>query len=276
MQPKNDHISAAIQRARQLTDFQWTPVKDIPTYTKKLGNTVMPAGKPLIGFPYASEERTDKFLCENVTFKSFLTAISNPYSKLYQAGLAEFDAVNYGIVCNGLVRYALGIPYRVSTALWHTIPGMKLIKERGNYTLNEIKLCDILYAFGEGRNHVALITDIICDGNGNIFEIEVSEAVRPTCIRMRYSADEFYEKYSLFALWRYENIDDIPLFDTQTDDFLFNSKTETILSKITVDNGDESNYLEGDRIFIFAVSDDADVIEVIKNKEITEEINFYK
>ena len=276
MQPKNEHISAAIKRAKQLTDFQWTPINDIPTYTKNLGNTVLPAGETVTGFPYGSEEKNDKFLCENVTFKSFLSAIPNPYSKIYQAGLAEFDAVNYGIVCNGLVRYALGIPFRVSTALWHTIPGMNLVKARGEYTVNEIELCDVLYAFGEGRNHVALITDIIYDESGRIIEIEVSEAVRPACIRKRYPIDEFYEKYSLFALWRYENIDDIPLFDKQTDDLLFRSKIDTIAPKITVDNGNESNYLEGEITIISAVSSGNDVIEVIKNDEVIEEIHFYK
>ena len=159
--PANAAEYAAIARSKQLTDFKWTPVRDVPTYIVGIGNTVLPAGVTVTGFPYASEERNDKFICENVSFESFMSAVKNPYSKIYQPGHAAYSAINYGIVCNGLLRYAFGIPYRVSTARWYTIPGMRQIKPRGEYTVDEMRLCDVLYAFGEGRNHVAMITDIL-------------------------------------------------------------------------------------------------------------------
>ena len=66
MQTINEHIAAAIKRARQLTDFKWTPVKDFPAYTKKDGNFLFPAGEELTGFPYSSVEREDKFIMENI------------------------------------------------------------------------------------------------------------------------------------------------------------------------------------------------------------------
>ena len=42
---------AVILRARQLTDFKWSPVRDIPTYSRKEGHTVLCAGSELVGFP---------------------------------------------------------------------------------------------------------------------------------------------------------------------------------------------------------------------------------
>lgn len=264
---------AIICRSRQLTDFKWTPLRDIPTYTKKLGNTVLPEGEVVTGFPYASEEYNDKFICENVSFESFLSAVSNPHSKLYQPGHGEKNAPNYGIVCNGLVRYAYGIRNRVSTKHWYTIPGMVEYKHHGEYSACDIKLCDILYAFGEGRNHVALITDILKNEKGEIVEIEVSEACRPTCKRASYSTEVFFEKYSLFSLCRYGLMDEVQPFDEKSTDLLWNSAIDKNTPKVTVDNGNRSNYLEGDEVVISVFSDEVDTLEILCNGDLKEEIN---
>ena len=269
--PKTEAEAAVIARCRQLTDFKWTPVRDVPTYIVGKGNTVLPEGEEVTGFPYASTERTDKFITENISFETFLSAIPNPHSKLYQVGHAALGACNYGIVCNGLVRYAFGIKRRVSTARWHTVPGMREIKPRGKYTVDEMELCDVLYAFGEGRNHVAIITDILRDGKGNIAEIEVSEAVRPSCKRWRFSPEAYYEKYKLFALWRYDYIESVPPFDTEADRLLCESKIETARPRITVDNGNKSNYSAGDEVIISVFSDSSDMVEIYRNGELFEE-----
>ena len=264
--------AAAIARSRQLTDFKWTPVCDVPTYYLKEGNSTLPKGVEITGFPYASTERTDKFFCENISFETFLSVIPNPYSKLYQPGYAAYNSCNYGVVCNGLVRYAFGIRRRISTAKWATIPGMREIKPKCEYTVDEMKLCDVLYAFGEGRNHVSLITDILKDENGKICYVEVSEAVRPHCMRRLFTPEEYYEKFKLFALWRYDYLDDVPPFDEQLDSLLRESKIETVLPKITVDNGNKSNYNFGETTLISVFSTEADVVEIYRDGELIEEL----
>ena len=274
--PQNEHEAAAIKRSRQLTDFCWTPIRDIPTYTRQKGHTVLPAGKPIVGFLYGSEEENDKFFCENVSFESFLTAVSNPYSKLYSAGHGALNAPNYGIVCNGLARYAFGIPYRVSTARWLTIPGMNLVKPCGEYTADEIKLCDVLYSFGKGENHVALVTDILRDENGEVAQIEVSEAVRPVCKRDQYTLDRFFQEFDIYDLLRYDGLGDVPLFDGKTDDLLWNSRLDKTPSAITVDNGNRSNYLEGEETVISAVVDGEDEIEIYKDGELEKTVKIYE
>lgn len=275
-QPRTDAEKAIIRRARQLTDFCWTPIRDIPTYTKQIGNTILPAGEPIQGFLYGSEEKNDKFFCENVSFETFLSAIPNPHSKIYQPGQGAFSAPSYGIVCNGLARHAFGIRRRVSTACWPTIPGMRMIKPHGKYTVEDIKLCDVLYAFGEGRNHVALITDILLSESGEIAAIEVSEADRPVCKRDSYSPEDFYEVFKLFALWRYDEIDSVPLLDEADDQLLWNSGLEKVVPKITVDNGNKSNYLEGEEVVLSASADGEEVIEVFCGGKLIEEIPFYQ
>ena len=263
---------AIIARSRQLTDFKWTPIRDVPTYLRNVGNTVLPAGVEVTGFPYSSTELTDKFFAENVSFESFLSAIPNPDSKLYAPGHGAFNCCNFGIVCNGLARYAFGIARRVSTKCWATIPGMRCVAKKQEYTVDDIELCDVLYAFGEGRNHVALITDILRDENENIALMEVSEAIRPSCARRQFTPEEFYEKYKLFALWRYDLIDSVPDLDEDIDKMLRESGIEKKTPKISVDNGDKSNYLVGEDVLISVFSDEDDVVEISRGGQLIEEI----
>ena len=272
--PQTDWEKAVIARARQLTDFKWTPVRDIPSY---LGKTkeyiVLPAGVEICGFPYASTEGKDKFFTENVSFETFLSAIPNPYSKLYQPGTAAYNACSYGIVCNGLARYALGIKRRVSTARWLTIPEMRIVAPKGQIKAEDIRLCDNLWAFGEGKNHVALITDILKDKDGKVVALEISEAIRPHCVRRIFEIEAFFEKWDLYSLCRYEATDKIPLLDAKSDDTLWNSGIEKITPKITVDNGNKSNYLVGDQTLITVNSDSTDTVMIYKDGELIESFN---
>lgn len=148
-------------------------MRDIPTYTIKDGHGVIPAGKTVTGFPYSSTEATDKFIGQNVSFETFLSAIPNPESKLYQSGHGALGRCNYGIVCNGFVRYILGIPYRVNTQRWHTIEGMHMVFQKDSYKVEDVKLCDILHAFNDGRNHVFVVQ--LCCGSLGYLPTEKAE-----------------------------------------------------------------------------------------------------
>ena len=267
--PKNQGERAALARSLQLTEFVWTPVRDVPTYVKEK-NCILPAGVPVRGFPYSSTEKTDKFIAENVQLRTFLSAIRNPYSKIYQPGQGAFYACNYGIVCNGLVRYALGIPYRVSTVHWEDIPGMRRIADRGCYTAEDIRLLDVLYAYGEGRNHVALVTDILKDESGKICEIEVSEAVRPSCLRARYGLDAFFEKFMLFHLDRYEYLADVPPVCEADAALLRNYEDGAPPHAIEADGGDFSNYLLGQIATLATFTDTEDTVEIYKDGTLVE------
>ena len=263
--PKTERESAALARARQLTDFVWTPLKDIPCYSRVDGQTVIPAGQEVTGFIYASCETNDRFLAENVSFESFITAIPNPYSKLYQPGHAALFACNFGIVCNSFVRYALGILPRVPTKHWLSIDGMRLIAKKGEYTAEDIKLLDVLHAFNDGRNHVSLITDIIKDENGKILYIEVSEAVRPCCKREKYTPEEYFEKYKVFALCRYDKLEEVPLLDEDIEQLVFQSGLQNKKPKIAIDNGNKSNYRVGDEVVVSVFLEGTDTVTLYKD-----------
>lgn len=254
---------AALARARLLTDYKWMPVRDVPNYLRNAGNIVLPAGEEVTGFPYSGVESIDKFVTENVSIETFLSAIPNPDSTLYAAGHGKFGTANYGIVCNGLVRYALGIPERVSTRLWNTIPGIRTLAPKGEYSVDDMALCDVLHAFNDGRNHVAMITDLVYDATGRVCEVEVSEAVRPVCKRRRFTPEAYYEKYKAFALQRYDFLDSVPPLDADAMTALFTSGIDKRRPKIAVDNGDKSNYLLGDEIILSVFADDFDEVLLI-------------
>ena len=272
--PGTSAEKAVLARSRQLTDFVWTPIRDVPTYTRAEGQTVLPAGVPVKGFPYSSTEETDKFFTENVSFESFLTAIPNPNSILYQPGRGALGACNYGVVCNGLVRYALGIPYRVSTARWLTIPGMRVVKGRGEYTADDMRLFDVLWAYGEGRNHVVLVTDILRDEKGEIKKIEISHAIRPYCVRALYTPEEICEKWFLYSLCRYDGLQEAPPLDEENDRLLWESGLDKNTPVVTVDNGNRSNYLVGQRVLLSLLSDEEDTVELYLNGERLETLTF--
>ena len=273
--PNTKGKEAVLYRSRQLTEFRWTPVGDIPVYTKATGKTKLNAGNPQLGMLYSSTEPTDKFITENISFETFLSIIPNPDSALYHKDLNGHNNswAYFGIVCNGLARYAFNIRRRYSTKRWPTVPGMRKVADEGTYTADQIELCDVLYAFGKGRNHVALITDILKDENGVIQKIEVSEAIRPTCVRIAYDVDEYFEHFKLFALWRYDFVDSVPMPDEAQDRLL--KQGVPALPAIALDYGNKTNYRTYEDVVISAFPEGENEIEISREGEVIETVTIF-
>lgn len=273
-QPETEAEKAVIARARQLSSFTFTPLKDIPTAISSTQHGVFEAGKEYKGFPYSSTEENDKFLCENVSFETFLSALANPDSVLYTKDMYHSSNAStyYGIVCNGLVRYCLGITQRCNTQRWLEIPGMNVVANKGEYSVDDLKLCDVLHAYGEGSNHVAIITDILRNEAGEIEKVEVVEATRSTCIRRSFYVKDFYTKWEKYKLCRYEYLDSAPSFDEEQNKILFESGIEKQQPMIAVDYGNKSNYLYGDETVISVFAEGKNTVQIICDDKIIEEI----
>ena len=116
--PDSPGKAAALARCACLTDFRWTPLCDVPTYKKDIGRTVHPAGVTVTGMPYSSVEAIDKFIGENVSFRSILSAMSNPDSALYQRDIRGLKNswTYFGIVCNGAVNGDELVSFKLSLA----------------------------------------------------------------------------------------------------------------------------------------------------------------
>jgi len=263
--PDSKGKAAVLARSTQLTDFKWTPVRDITTYTAKNGKTFLPAGVELTGHIYSSCEPNDKFIGENISFETLMTIIANPDSALYQKDLnGHHNSWPYfGVVCNGLARYAYGIERRFNTKRWLEVPGIRKIAEPGQFKAEDIQLCDSLLAFCDKRKHVALITDILRDEAGVIRKIEVSEAIQPSCKRASYEVEEFYEKFKSFALCRYDFVDEVPAPDPVQDAALEHGVPA--LPAIAVDYGNKSNYLVGEEVVISVFAPGIHNMELVRD-----------
>lgn len=274
--PQTQWQRDAIARARQLTDVTYTPVRDIPTYVASKKKGVLEAGTEYKGMPYSSTEVADKVICENVSFETFLSAVSNPDSVLYTKDISYIgngSATAYGVVCTSLARYCLGIEGKFVTYWWLDVPGMEKIAEKGTYTVDDLELCDVLYAWGEGRNHVGMVTDILRDENGNIAKVEVSEAVRSTCKRATYTPEEFGPKWEKFHLTRYTATEKVPAFDEEVNRIL-TSGLDKEKPLINVDYGNKSNYIEGETTVISVFAEGENTVEIFKDGELIEEVTF--
>ena len=144
--PTTKGQAAVLARIKHLTEFKWTPVKEIPTYTKKNGAYNFKSGEELTGMPYSSNEPNDKFLFESISLANFLTVIANPDSALYNKEITNGDGKSrayIGTVCNGLARYAFNIKRRFS----------KSYMTKVTFTKGHTKVCTVLLVNHSGQNH---------------------------------------------------------------------------------------------------------------------------
>ena len=211
--PENQGVQNAIDRAYSLTDVEWTPLADVPGVKKINGEyTVVPfeAGVTYRGIPYSGTTSTDTYVGLNVTLESFLTALENKNSVLYTENLFSTNpksASYFGTVCSKFAQYVLDVPGSYNTNNVANIPGMETIALPGAYTVDQIKLGDVIL---DVVYHTAVCTDILYDEAGNVAYIEISEAVMPLVRRKYWTVEEFYEHFDSYRLCRYAYIDQTP------------------------------------------------------------------
>lgn len=266
---------AVIMRARLLTDKEYTLLSDVPSY-KKGEPITLTAGEKIRGILYSSTEINDKFVTENISFETYLSMVANPDSALYKVnhkGGRDGKVWTFtGMVCNGLVRYAYNVKRRFSTKRWMDVPGIRMVARRGEYTAEDIRLCDTLLAFGEGRNHVTLVTDILRDEEGVIRQIEVSEAIRTSCTRRVFSTEDFFEHFKLFHLTRYDFVDDVPPPSENDRYILLESGIENKKPILALNFGNKSNYRTEEPVGISYFGQNADTLLIKRQGNTVEEI----
>lgn len=263
--PDTEGKKAVIRRARQLTEFHWTALGEIPTFMTNTGKTAFVRGERYKGVIYSSTEATDKFICENISLESFASAIKNPDSVIYTKDIGGHGNswAYFGVVCNGLVRYALNIRRRFSTAKWLNVPGMKLVFNSGAYSADDLQLCDVLWAYGVGANHVALVTDLLRDKDGAVQKIEISEATRPRCMRRVFTVDEYFEKYKVYSICRYDYVDSVPMPEDGSDEIMLGDAVS--VGAVAVDMGNKSNYRTSEEVGISVFPHEDNEIEIYRD-----------
>ena len=254
-QPMNNGVANAIRRARQLTDVKWTPAAplasgislDLPDGRIHAGvDFFTPAHRPVKGVNYSSARTFEKFVGYNVSLETFVTAAANPYSVLYEhpqhergRGIYSY----YGTVCSCFVSYALDLHYHIPSIAWGSHPDVTLVDSDD---LDALQLCDIVNHPGD---HITLITDIARDEDGHVREIEVSESIKPRCVRVTYTPEEFRAFWLErgYRVYRYAKLESVTYTPTafspvEGDPDLGEAE---INRSLLPDFGNKANYLRG-------------------------------
>ena len=182
--PSCQGVENVLRRAKQLADLRYTPVRALPTVVKVLSEKDdgepnyaelrSPAHLPLTGVIYSSVRRTETYVGFNISPETFLTAVSDPYSVVYEKpieGMNQNVHNHYGIVCSCFASYCMNLHYRTACRYWPSIPGVHPVDSS---RLENLALADVVLHV---KKHIALITDIERDAEGNVHYITVSESV---------------------------------------------------------------------------------------------------
>ena len=278
--PAHKGIENGIKRAKQMTDFRWTPVKDLPavdTFTgmnreREYHSFRLVPWFPQKGMVYSSVLKTQKFVGFNVSFETFVSALSDPESVLYKYDVDGQGRKNancwYGVVCSCFVSYVLDMKERWICRTWPTVKNVTCL---GKPDVNELRLLDIVLNV---KRHIAIITDILRDENGDVQRIEVSESTLPFCRATYFTPEEvrgaWYDRE--FQIYRKSDLEGIryipsPFVKVEADPERGiegdpDLEPVRINRDILPDQGNRSNYKQSQEIILDLLKESWDGVEI--------------
>ena len=154
------------------------------------------------GFVYSDCYEYDKYIGFDVSFRTYMTAINNPYSVMYtenirrnisQYGINYVSGVDtntggfYGIVCNTFVDYAIGQEYPNGVGTFPYLSSIGEFDEITNKRAQLGKVGDVLWT----SRHVQLLKDIEYDIHGKVINLYVAESVGNFPITHKFNESEY-------------------------------------------------------------------------------------
>lgn len=279
--PRSQGVENGLKRAKQMVNFEWTPLKampgnmsyKMPDHSSVYVDSFFTPGVPQTGVAYSSARIVDKHIGFEVALETYATALENPDSVLYTRNLHGTSGhgvgAYYGIVCSAFASYVHHMPKQIVCKHWPTYPGISAVElDMDNYPecLKKIELLDLVL---NPKQHIAVVTDILTDVEGNVAGIEVSESVMPVCRRLVYTPEEF-KTYWLsfgFSIFRNEKVDSIPYEpnpysyvegdeELYTEENLGDIEDAEYQFSFMTDYGNKANYALGEPVVI-SVFDEA-------------------
>lgn len=273
---RSEGAKNAVARARQLCEIKWSAKRECIVNDNGSWGYLIPARSrrthmhPNIysGVPYSSTRVLDKFVGLDISPSTFVSATENPLSIVYTRDISdETDPAfnprisnvyfSYGVVCSSLACYAMDFPMHYSTREWDQIPELYEVAQE---SIDDIAVADTIVTFnqavGHTGGHVAVITDVARDREGQVMRVEITEGWNPLQ-RVRWDTREAFEARMLrnggkYLVFRNKNIDFVrpPM------------QIEEASTDLMLDLGAFSAYREGEAVqFLIAAAADAIVIE---------------
>ena len=197
--PKNSGVYNAYKRAHQLINLKFDPSGIYDTKYNKI-----PANSPeYIGIPHSSVKESELFLGFDVSLRTFMTAIHNPYSLMHtecvrkdkdkifsQTGIisrynmtyrgnASTQGSFYGTSCSSFALYSLGFKSRWINANFEYLVDkgvLSHVKDNSASGVQLMDICQLRKEDGITPEHCVLITDIYRNERGVPTEIWTSES----------------------------------------------------------------------------------------------------
>lgn len=209
--PDNIGLRNAVMNARQLINILYQTSAKMPSQ----GGTFN-QGSWNKGMIYSSTRQEDLWVGNNISFHTFLSALTSPNSYIYTINVANKYGLSnaacfYGTVCSQFVCYALGLKINYQTRQWRDIPGMVKVRNQSAYGL---KIGDTFISGGKelsvgayGSGHCRICMDIVKNQDGIIQYVTVAEAVQPKVISKNYTAEQIDSWLSKdgYEIYRYED-----------------------------------------------------------------------
>lgn len=263
--PRSAGVVNLLARAKRMSETQWTPTQEIGFYPRKDGlrfytparNGKTPEKPQVVtGMPYSSTRVANKFVGIDITFDTFLSAVENPASVIYQRDLSDFYDPNYNcrigntyfyyaVVCSVFADYVYDLPIHRSTYEWGTSQDFYEVYDG---TVDCLQLGDCLLnnmSNGKVGGHIIVVTGIGRDEQGRVRMVELSEGVTPSARGRWYNLPEMQEILlkgtGTYRVFRYRYLDSVrppePLLSSADGELMLNY-------------GDCSNYREGEMVQI--------------------------
>ncbi len=267
-----DHpaIACMVKKAHQIAGIRWIPLKSVPS----LSGNWTPAGTQMRGIPYSSVKEKDKFVGQEVSFYTFMSAVHNPRSVLYTEDVKKYPyygencGMYYGTVCSMAVNYALGIDRPVESKMYETLPYIARVKYQN---LDNMYAGDILWSKG----HVVLIIGIERDEEGLPESISILESSGNTRIKI-LSREAFQTRWEDvgWVAYRYLKLADNVNYEPLP--FIVNPGDPEVRFEynddICISRGEYSCYLQGEDVVVNVFNQAFDRIELYNNEDLRKTI----
>lgn len=197
----------ALRRIDYLASLRWIPLAKVPNgYTTSSSSSASDdvansyfclQGQLQVGVPYSDVAETRKYVPNNVSLRTFMTATKNKRSLLYTEELHKnvskygfsyqkgHRRCYYGSVCSGFTAWVMGLDTLYLTSAYHSngIPGLTTVTKG----YENVRPLDLVWFTG----HIAIVSGVYLDEFGNRRYIEMSEMSTPYPYKILYTPEEF-------------------------------------------------------------------------------------
>lgn len=259
----------ALRRIDYLQHLRWTPLLKVPngippsSGTDYMNQNYCLAGELQVSLPYSDVAQTRKYVPNNVSLRTFMTAVKNKRSLLYTEELnnnvskygMSYQSGNrrayYGSVCSGLTAWVMGLDTLYLSIAYNegNVPGLTDFEYVDE---NSVRPLDLIWWNG----HIAIISDIYKDDFGKVHYIVIAEMSQPYAYRTFYTPAQFVQRTTnaTFHRWNgWENLEEPEDARELSQYIIGDVKRETEYNPdIMCFAGDYAAFAEGDIIHLNA------------------------